>query len=256
MTKFYFDLIDKILGFKTPKIKLFFALLYFPILITIFLLSFNYTENHWSLLNYAIISGFILGFPALAIPAIHFLNKRNFLLFRKITEIIDDCKIDAGYNTQIFNERNQIHISSPKDIIKSIYVLFVSDKEKNKNVSYEAIYKPGKKITTPIKLKLQDFYKNSAKEYFEVFDYDLDLFIDILCTETIVTKDTAIELYEGLQSHNISALISQLNKITGIDKKQLALLFKKFNKKSGTVELINWNSIKSSESQRNRISKS
>ena len=86
--------------------------------------------------------------------------------------------------------------------------------------------------------------------------YDFQFFFVLISTKKIITKESSfIVINEELRNSEIANLISVLNKITNIDKKQIALLFKKLNRETKLVERLNWNSIKSSESQRLKIFK-
>ena len=106
------------------------------------------------------------------------------------------------------------------------------------------------------KEKVKLFYDKDAKNYFDILQYDFQFFFVLISTKKIITKESSfIVINEELRNSEIANLISVLNKITNIDKKQIALLFKKLNRETKLVERLNWNSIKSSESQRLKIFK-
>ena len=104
-------------------------------------------------------------------------------------------------------------------------------KKKEENiVSDKIIYKPNRKISKVAKEKLQEFYNDEAKSYFDICEYNFEYVFNLISGEKEISNESAIKIFSDLKNNEIAKLISSLNSITQINKNQISLIFRKYNK--------------------------
>ena len=183
----------------------------------------------------------------------YFLKNKNFFIFRKFQQIINLCSSNFTLIEESFDGGINLSFHNCEKFIANVFIL----KKKEENiVSDKIIYKPNRKISKVAKEKLQEFYNDEAKSYFDICEYNFEYVFNLISGEKEISNEIAIKIFSDLKNNEIAKLISSLNSITQINKNQISLIFRKYNKKSGIVEFLKWNSIKSSHCQRSKLFRS
>ena len=251
--KTYFDTLDFLFSLRIPKLKYTLALLYFPILIGVLVYSSYSIYGNIQLLQKIIICIYLVFSPMLIIPSYYFLKNKNFFIFRKFQQIINSCSSNFTLIEESFDGGINLSFHNCEKFIANVFIL----KKKEENiVSDKIIYKPNRKISKVAKEKLQEFYNDEAKSYFDICEYNFEYVFNLISGEKEISNEIAIKIFSDLKNNEIAKLISSLNSITQINKNQISLIFRKYNKKSGIVEFLKWNSIKSSHCQRSKLFRS
>lgn len=260
MINTYFNAIDYLQALKMRKcrkLQYFLSLLYFPFIITTFIICISNSQDYlWSTSNLFILSLLLVSAPILMVPSFYFIQGKNFILYRLISKQIS--KSDGSFkpfSTFLENEVSIPYVTNRKICGDFIKVLLKS-KTGNNNVPDKIIYKPKKIITKYSKAKLEKFYNEKARNYFEIMDYSLQNFISLLSGTKEITFENSIELFNDCTNIELAAMVTELHRSTGITKKQISLLFKKKSKRNKEMKFLNYDSVKSSDSQQNKILKS
>lgn len=251
--KIYFNIMDYFFGWRMPKLKYLLTLLYFPFLIIICFCNLSMYKDSQPTILWLTILIYSIFAPALMIPSYFFLKNRNLFILLKTSKYLDGSNLNFINKPSFFVQSFEIRFQEVKKNLENVYELLVSKKNHQQHTSF---YKPNKKISEGKKLKLAQFFNLEARKYFDILDNDFNNFLKLISEKQILLEENKIHIYEDLKNTEISELISDLNKITGIYKCRLALLFNKVDKGKKIFLPLNWNSIKSYDSQCIKVTKS
>lgn len=250
MENIYFNTLDRFLSFRFEKLKFYIAFFYFPVLIAIAVVCNIISEaSDFSLLT---IFPLLIGSPMLMIPAIYFLRGENYFILREFVKGLDASHINCDLQAVFKLEAIQLFYQGKLNKLQSVFKLIY---ENDNNAEDCLNYKPNKRLSKRSRKKLENFYHNEANKYFDVCEYDLDFFVELIEGKGN-TESNTILLNEDLSNNDIISLIDAIHYYTGIYQIQIQLLFKRFKKKNNTYQNLNWRSIKSSKSQCFSVGKS
>ena len=243
MENIYFNTLDRFLSIRFEKLKFYIAFFYFPVLI--FIAIANQIICEAGILSSFTIIPLVIGAPMLMIPAIYFLRGENYFIFREFVKGLDTSHINCDLQSIFKVEAIQLFYQEKLDKLQSVFN-FIYHKDNNSQDCLN--YKPNKKLSKRSREKLEDFYNKEANKYFDVCEYDLDLFVELIEGKRNAGSNTIL-LNEDLSNNDIISLIEAIHDHTGIYQIRIQLLFKRFKKKNNNYQNLNWRSIKSSKSQ-------
>lgn len=250
MENIYFNTLDRFLSIRFEKLKFYIAFFYFPVLIAIAVVCNIISEaNGFSLLT---ILPLVIGAPMLMIPAIYFLRGENYFILREFVKSLDTSHINCDLQSIFKVEAIQLFYQEKLNDLQSVFN-FLYHKDNNSQDCLN--YKPNKKLSKRSREKLETFYNAEANKYFDVCEYELDFFVELIEGKRSAESNT-IHLNEDLSNNDIISLIDAIHHYTGIYQIRIQLLFKRFKKKNNNYENLNWGSMKSSKSQCVSIGKS
>lgn len=250
MENIYFNTLDRFLSIRFEKLKFYIAFFYFPVLIAIAVVCNIISEaNGFSLLT---ILPLVIGAPMLMIPAIYFLRGENYFILREFVKSLDTSHINCDLQSIFKVEAIQLFYQEKLNDLQSVFN-FIYHKDNNSQDCLN--YKPNKKLSKRSREKLETFYNAEANKYFDVCEYELDFFVELIEGKRSAESNT-IHLNEDLSNNDIISLIDAIHHYTGIYQIRIQLLFKRFKKKNNNYENLNWGSMKSSKSQCVSIGKS
>ncbi|SUX46644.1 hypothetical protein [Chryseobacterium indoltheticum] len=243
MESIYFNTLDRFLSIRFEKLKFYIAFFYFPVLIAIALICNIISEaSGFSLLT---IFPLVIGSPMLMIPAIYYLRGENYFILREFVKSLDTGHINYDLESIFKVEAIQLFYQIKLDKFQSVFNLIY---ENDNNAEDCLNYKPNKRLSKRSREKLEGFYNKEANKYFDVCEYDLDFFVELIEGKRNAGSNT-IHLNEDLLNNDIISLIDAIHNCTGIYQIRIQLLFKRFKKKNNNYQNLNWKSLKSSKSQ-------
>lgn len=107
MEKLYFDCIDSILRLRIPKLKYIFSFFYLLFFILLFLLIPNHTPEE-KFISVLFVSVFILLSPMLMVPSWHFINSKNYFVYRKFIKILNSSNISYSNISFLYDNKNNL----------------------------------------------------------------------------------------------------------------------------------------------------
>lgn len=247
MENLYFDTIDRLLSIRLRKLNFYLAFSYFPFLIFIAITSHIVCEA--SILSSFTIFPLIIGAPMLMIPAIYYLRGGNYFTIREFVKNLDESNVNYDLESIFKRETIQLFYQEKLNDLQSVFNL-ISHKENNSQNCL--CYKPNKKLSKRSIEKLEEFYNKEARKYFDIQQYELDFFIELLSGNTNL-KSNEILLNDELSNAEISTLVNSIHNHTGIYQNRIQLLFKRFYHQKKMYGKIKWNSIKTTKSQCNSV---
>lgn len=246
----YFELIDKISSYNPKKLTPYLVLLYFPTIISVFVYTSVQNDNLGnlnSIVVLVVLLGLIFFSPMLMIPSWYKIRNKDFFAFKQLYNDLKSTSIESfSFNRENLDKTIEY---AEKDVKHSKLLHLYSYLFRAKCESKD-LFVPNKKIAKVKEQKLHEFYKIEAGKYFETMDYKFEYFLDLLKEKKEIGLDEKIRLYDTLENHKIKKLLSDLKAISGINEVQLAKLFSSFDKRTKKYVSLNFNSIKSSNSQR------
>ncbi|WP_123911986.1 hypothetical protein [Chryseobacterium shigense] len=250
MENIYFNTLDRFLSIRFEKLKFYIAFFYFPILIAIALICNIISEaSGFSLLT---IFPLVIGAPMLMIPAIYFLRGENYFILREFVKGLDTSHINCDLQSIFKVEAVQLFYQEKLNKLQSVFN-FIYHKDNNSQDCLN--YKPNKKLSKRSREKLENFYNEEANKYFDICEYDLDFFTELIEGKRNAGSNTIL-LNEDLSNNDIISLIDAIHDHTGIYQIRIQLLFKRYKKNNNGYQNLNWRSIKSSKSQCVSVGKS
>ncbi len=243
MENIYFNTLDRFLSIRFEKLKFYIAFFYFPVLIAIALICNLISEA--SGFSFLTIFPLVVGAPMLMIPAIYYLRGENYFILREFVKNLDKSHIN--YNLESIFKVEAIHLFYQEKLnnLQSVFN-FIYHKDNNSKDCLN--YKPNKRLSKRSREKLEGFYNKEANKYFDVCEYNLAFFIQLIEGKENTGAKTIL-LNEDLSNNDIISLIDAIHQHTGIYQIRIQLLFKRFKKKNNSYQKLNWKSLKSSKSQ-------
>lgn len=249
----YFEIIDTISSYNTKKITPYLVFFYFPIIISVFVYTSVLNNDLVSLISILVLLGLIFFSPMLMIPSWYKIQKKDFFALKQLYNHLKRASVESfSFNKEYLDktiEYTEKEVKHSK--LHNLYSYLFREKYEQKD-----LFMPNKKMTRTSERKIVEFYKTEAGKYFETMDYKVEYLLDLLRDQKEIGIDRKIKLNDDLENHKIKALISDLKAITGINEIQLAKLFSSFEKKMKKHTSLKFNSVKSSDNQRNRRVKS
>ena len=249
----YFEIIDTIASYNTKKITPYLVFFYFPIIISVFVYTSAQNNDLVSLISILVLLVLIFFSPMLMIPSWYTIRKKDFFTFKQLYNHLKSASVESFYFNREHLDKTIAYTEKEMKHSKLLYLYSYLFREK---CEQKDLFVPNKKMTKAGERKIMEFYKTEAGKYFETMDYNAEYLLDLLKDQKEIGIDCKIKLNDDLENHKIKALISDLKAITGINEIQLAKLFSSFEKKMKKHTSLKFNSVKSSDNQRNRRIKS
>jgi len=243
MENIYFNTLDRFLSIRFEKLKFYIAFFYFPVLISVAVVC-NIISEASGLSSLTIIP-LVIGAPMLMIPAIYFLRGENYFILREFVKNLDKSHINYNLESIFKVEAVQLFYQEKLNNLQSVFN-FIYNKDNNSQDCLN--YKPNKRLSKRSRVKLEGFYNEEANKYFDVCEYELDFFVELIEGKRNAESNTIL-LNENLSNNDIISLIDAIHHYTGIYQIRIQLLFKRFKKKNNSYQKLNWKSLKSSKSQ-------
>ncbi|MEG0915656.1 MAG: hypothetical protein RSF68_01435 [Myroides sp.] len=249
----YFEIIDTISSYNTKKITPYLVFFYFPIIISVYVYTSAQNNDLVSLISILVLLGLVFFSPMLMIPSWYRIRKKDFFAFKQLHNHLKSASIESfSFNKENLGKT----IEYAEKEVKHSKLLYLYSYLFRGKWEQKDLFVPNKKMTKAGERKIMEFYKTEAGKYFETIDYNAGYLLDLLKDQKEIGIDHKIKLNDDLENHKIKSLISDLKGITGINEIQLAKLFSSYEKKMKEHKSLKFNSIKSSDFQRNKRIKS